>query len=161
MLWLVILFLAGVALIIAEFFVPGLVCGIVGGLCLLGGAAYGVYQFPDQAFFIIFAYALGAFTAVTGGVMILPRTAAGRRMILQPSITDDADWVSDVSDDSLIGEEGVVNTTLRPSGTIVLGDKRHYAVSNGEYIEKDERVRVIEVHGNRVVVERIDIGAIE
>lgn len=155
-LWIIILFLAGVALIVAEFFVPGLICGVIGTLCLLGGCTLGMYHYPEYAFFIVLLYALGGLGAIFGGVLLLPRTRAGRAMVLHGSIAGEPDWVSDVSDQSLIDKEGVAFTKLRPAGTVMVGERRLNAVSNGEFIEQDSVVRIIEVHGNRVVVEQID-----
>lgn len=154
--WMILLFCAGVALIIAEFFIPGAVAGIVGGLCLLGGAVYGIISYPSFGFLIGFIYILGSIFAVVGGVFILPRTRAGKRLMLAEGIDQDKDWVSDVTREDLIGKEGEVFSRLRPAGDIMVGNERIDAVSNGSYIEKGAPVRIIEVHGNRVVVERTD-----
>jgi membrane-bound serine protease (ClpP class) len=157
--WVIILFVAGVALIAAEIFVPGMICGIVGTLCLLAGCAWGVYNYPDYGLFIVVVYFAGGVGAVVGAIFLLPRTRMGKALILQDGIAADEDWVSTVSDESLIGAEGAVFTPLRPAGTIVVDSKRVDAVSSGEYIDKGEAVRIIEVHGNRVVVEHMQSGA--
>ena len=68
LLWMILLFCAGVALIVAEFFIPGAIAGIVGGLCLLGGAVYGIIAYPAYGFIIGFIYILGSIFAVVGGV---------------------------------------------------------------------------------------------
>ncbi|MCC6486790.1 MAG: NfeD family protein, partial [Candidatus Hydrogenedentes bacterium] len=44
-------------------------------------------------------------------------------------------------------------TALRPAGTIVVNGKRVSAVSTGDFISEGTAVRVVEAHGNRVVVE--------
>lgn len=116
MAWVTILFFAGVALIVAEFFLPGMVLGIVGGLCLLGGCIYGMVTHPEQALFIFLWFFLGSVAAVVAGVMILPRTRMGRAMTLHDGLSGDATWVSDVSDETLLGLQGKVFTPLRPVG---------------------------------------------
>lgn len=154
--WLVISFVAGVVLIVAEFFLPGMICGIVGGLSLLAGGIYGVYAFPEYAFFIVVVYLFGAVAAIVAGVFVFPKSPVGKRMILAEGIDGDADWVSDKSDESLLGQQGECFTALRPSGTIMVNDRRVDAVTNGDYIDKGATVRILEVHGNRVVVELVE-----
>ena len=56
----------------------------------------------------------------------------------------------------MLGLEGEAITLLRPAGTIQIGDKRVDAVSEGEYIERGSRVKVITVEGGRVVVRKTD-----
>lgn len=153
MTWLVLTFVAGIALIIAEFFIPGMICGIAGGLTLVGGAIYGVVTFPQHAFFIIFIYLMGSVIAVVAGVFWFPRSSLGKRMILADGLETDENWVSDVSDETLLGKTGTCFTPLRPSGTINIEGRRVDAVTSGDYIGKGATVTVLEVHGNRVVVE--------
>ncbi|HQM99976.1 MAG TPA: NfeD family protein, partial [Candidatus Hydrogenedentes bacterium] len=70
--------------------------------------------------------------------------------------TAESGYVSAASDLGLLHREAVVLTALRPSGTINTGDKRIDAVSNGIFIEEGTRVRIVEVHGSRVVVEPVE-----
>jgi membrane-bound serine protease (ClpP class) len=49
-----------------------------------------------------------------------------------------------------------VVTPLRPAGTVEFGTERLQAVSEGAFIEAGAVVRVIEVHGNRIVVEQAE-----
>ncbi len=51
-----------------------------------------------------------------------------------------------------IGKEGVADTDLHPSGWVILGDKKVFVVSEGEFIDKGQPVKVLSVDGNRVVV---------
>ena len=52
------------------------------------------------------------------------------------------------------GCEGVLEGTCRPVGTVRIGDKLFDAMSEGEMIERGERVRVLRREGNTLVVER-------
>ena len=58
--WVAFLFFAGMMLILAEFIIPGGVCGMVGGLMVLGSCALGVYQYPDLAWLIVVGEIVGA-----------------------------------------------------------------------------------------------------
>lgn len=157
MTFLGILFLGalGVGLIMTEFFMPGLVLGTLGVLCLLASGVMAVMYVPDIAIFIIAFEVFGLAVAIAGGMYFMPRTRAGKALILQESSQLGGDWVAVESDTSLVGEIGEVFTTLRPAGTIVVNNKRIGAVTGGDFIEEGAAVRVVEVHGNRVVVERV------
>jgi membrane-bound serine protease (ClpP class) len=52
----------------------------------------------------------------------------------------------------LIGETGMTLTPLRPSGIATINNRRVDVVSNGDFIDQDERVMVKRVQGARVVV---------
>ena len=53
---------------------------------------------------------------------------------------------------------GVATSDLRPSGLALFGDRRVDVVSQGDFISAGTRVRVIEVSGNRVMVESVERG---
>jgi membrane-bound serine protease (ClpP class) len=151
--WVLFLFAGGMVLILAEFIIPGAICGIVGGVLVLTSCGLGVYAYPDNWFFIVLLEGVGVCAATFVGLVIFPKTRLAKLMLLQDTQPLDEGWVAAESDESLVGAEGKVFTALRPAGTIIVGDRRIGAVANGDYIEKDALVRVIEVHGNRIVVE--------
>lgn len=151
--WVIFFFLAGMVLILAEFILPGLVCGVLGVIFLVVSCMIALYSHPEYALLIILAESLAAVACLVLGFYVFPRTMLGRAMILETDQPLDAGWVSDVSDASLVGALGEVFTDLRPAGAITINGRRVGAVSNGEYIERGAAVRVIEVRGNRVVVE--------
>lgn len=150
----VLLFIGGIALAIAEIFLPGGILGVIGGLLLLASMGLGAYYYPEYSVFIIVGEVLVAVLAVIGGLVFIAKSGVSGPMVLQESQLANEGWVSNPSDESLVGQEGEVYSTLRPAGSIVINGDRIPAVSDGSFIEKGERVRVIEVHGNRVVVER-------
>jgi membrane-bound serine protease (ClpP class) len=53
---------------------------------------------------------------------------------------------------TLVGAEGVAETVLRPAGKGRFGDRLLDVVSEGDFIEKDARIRIVAVEGARVVV---------
>lgn len=156
MTWMAVFFLVGLAFIMAEFFLPGAVCGVMGTLALVTSAAVGISHYPDYAALIIGVEIAGALICVVAGFLILAKTRAGKRLLLETSQNPEEGWVSVVTDTSLIGAIGVVTTQLRPAGTIDVNGRRVDAVSDGTFIDKDARVRVKEVHGSRVVVEAVE-----
>ena len=51
---------------------------------------------------------------------------------------------------------GEATSQLRPAGTAVFGDRPVQVVTDGPLIERGARIRVIDVTGNRIVVELAD-----
>jgi membrane-bound serine protease (ClpP class) len=64
----------------------------------------------------------------------------------------EAGYIATGKHDALVGKEGVAHTPLRPSGTGLIDGRRVNVAADGEFIEKDSPIRVIEVEGNRIVV---------
>lgn len=157
MMWVLLLFVAGISLVLAEFLLPGAICGAMGAVCLVASAGLAIYEFPDQAFWIIMAELLGVVMGVALGFYLFPRVGLGRRMILANELTVEEGYVSNVTDESLLGQIATAFTALRPAGTILLGDRRIDAVTTGNFIDKDVSVRIVEVHGNRIVVEPAEL----
>ncbi len=154
--WVIFLFVVGMVLILSEFIVPGGICGVLGGLLLLVSCGLGWYHYPDEGVLIVIGEILGAIVTIGLGMYILSRSRAGKFLVLEDSQQADAGWVASESDESLVGAAGRTFTKLRPAGTIVVDGKRIGAVTEGGYIDRDAAIRVIAVHGNRVVVEQVE-----
>jgi membrane-bound serine protease (ClpP class) len=56
----------------------------------------------------------------------------------------------------LVGKLGVAKTLMLPSGAVVIEGRTIDALSEGMSIEAGQRVRVVAVHGSRVVVRPAD-----
>ncbi len=151
--WILFFFFVGAALLFVECFMPGLVCGVLGVGFLITSTWLAIRDHPEWTVPIILLEVVGALVTIMIGFYVLPKTRFGRRMVLDTAQKADRGWVSDVTDESLRGATAEVITALRPAGTIVLDGKRISAVSTGEFIDAGVRVRVVETHGNRVVVE--------
>jgi len=52
-------------------------------------------------------------------------------------------------------DEGMVAADLRPSGKVEINGRKLTAVSNGDYIEKGSKIRVVKVKGNQIIVEKL------
>ncbi len=154
MIWVVILFAAGIILVLAEFLIPGMVAGILGTTMIIASAIVAIVNFPEAALVIIIGELIGVAVAVMLGIWLMSRSIVARRLVLQNSQDAGAGWVAVESDMSLKGADGKVFTPLRPAGTIIIKGRRIDAVSDGTFIDAGETVRVIEVNGSRVVVER-------
>ena len=57
---------------------------------------------------------------------------------------------------ALTGKSGIALSSLRPAGTALIEGERIDVLTEGEYIEKDTRIRVERVEGNRIFVRKTE-----
>ena len=55
----------------------------------------------------------------------------------------------------LLEQEGVTLNDSRPVGTVKINGKDYSAISDGKWIKKDSKVRVIKVDGTKILVEEV------
>jgi len=154
--WVLLLYFGGLILIVAEFLVPGGVCGAAGGMAVIASAVLGSIYYPDFRALILIGEFVGVIVGILFGLWLFPRSPLGKAMVLSDGQQADQGWVASASDNTLLHQTGEVFSPLRPSGSIVVDGRRIQAVSSGDLIERGEKVRVIEVRGSRVVVEPIE-----
>jgi membrane-bound serine protease (ClpP class) len=78
-----------------------------------------------------------------------------KKSILNYSELKEHGYVGVTDKSSLVGQEGVTVTDLHPTGTVLIEGKRIDVVTQGSYIEKDVQVKVTQVTGNQVVVDKV------
>lgn len=85
----------------------------------------------------------------------LPRSRSTSWLVLKESTSAASGFTSSDTHAELLGQIGKTVTPLRPSGAAMFGEKRHDVVARGEFISEQTSVKVVEVRGNRVVVEAV------
>jgi membrane-bound serine protease (ClpP class) len=151
---IIALVVVGFLLIAAEVFLPGLVLGTIGFLCLVASVVF-VFLHHGTSAGMMAAFAVGGLTIV-GFVLwlfLFPRTFIGRRLLLrtrQPAVRTAEEHRS------LVGEAGEAITPLRPSGTARIGGKRVDVTAVGDFLEQGAEVVVVAADGMRVAVRRKD-----
>ncbi|WP_328219843.1 NfeD family protein [Ureibacillus terrenus] len=150
-----ILFIIGFVLLITELIVPGGVLGVIGGALMVISLLFAGKSVVHMAYSIIIALAI----AIIGMVILVKFFGKNlhlfSKLVLKDATTSEEGYVSNVNRIDLIGKEGITLTPLRPSGTVLINDERIDVVSEGNYIDADKKVRVIEVEGSRIVVREI------
>ena len=153
-----ILFIAGIILILAEFFLPGAIMGILGFLLIVASTVMGVTRFPEYALFIVVGEVLGLVGGILFGLFLITKTKLQDALVLSHTLSAEDGYSGPAQDPALVGKVGVAHTALRPAGTVMLNDERIDAVSDGTFIDMGAEVRVIQVEGYRVVVEEAESG---
>ncbi|MEX1297505.1 MAG: NfeD family protein [Desulfotignum sp.] len=151
----VVLQLLGLGVIVIEIFVPsfGLLAALAAGLLLY--SLYLVFTTISVNMGLVF---VGVDIFVIPVVLLLGFKALGASSwSLHKRLSRD-DGVASQSPDlaAWVGKEGVAVTNLRPSGTVMIGDTRLDAVTDGDYVSSGTPVKVTLVSGNRMVVEKIE-----
>jgi len=148
---LLTLLIAGVALLLAEVFLPGMIAGVLGVVCLLGAAVVGFAEFGPKVGSLILMAELFAGTVLTILWMrYFPKTPLGRKYILDPSTAAHAP----TEPEKWLGHEGVALTDLRPAGSARLDNEKVDVITNGEHLESGTRVKVVRVDGPSIFVRR-------
>ena len=166
------LFVGGVLVVIVEVaFIPGHgMLGVVGALAIVASlvmALVGRSSLPLEV-----SWALGsigrALAMVSGAILAttvtmifvarkLPSTRFGRALVLDAAIKGTAAPLDRSSIEPGFGphSEGRAITALRPAGVAELNGQRVDVVSDGDFVEAGDRVRVVKADGTRVVVVKV------
>ncbi len=150
---IIVLVIVGFLMIAAEVFVPGLILGALGALCLITSVILCYVAYGPLVGTMAFA-GLGVAT-LTGFLIwlkIFPHTPIGSRMMLRKSLPGN----NAIPSERLVGALGVAITPLRPAGTARIGEKRVDVVAESGLIEPGESVKVVLQEGMRVVVRRTE-----
>ena len=142
--------LVGLVLLALEIFVvPGFsIPGIAGIGCLIYSS---IKAWRDYGPWAGLAIIVVSFVAFVIAAVTFPKTRAAKRMTQTRNLKDDIGV--DTSLAALVGKTGIAQTILRPSGTALIDDTPVSVVTDGEFIDPNTPIRVLEVEGNRVVVE--------
>ncbi|MEY2851388.1 MAG: hypothetical protein RL549_87 [Verrucomicrobiota bacterium] len=146
---LLTLLLAGIALLLAEIFLPGMVAGVLGVVCLLGAAVVGFAEFGPKTGTLILLGELLAGTILTILWMrYFPKTPLGKKYILDASTSAHAP----AGTEKWVGRQGVALTDLRPAGSARIEGEKVDVTTNGEHLEAGSKIQVVRVDGSAVFV---------
>jgi len=152
---LVILVILGLAFIFVEFFIPGGVVGIIGGLFILAAIVTGyAFEGPMVGTLLLVASMVMGAILVPLWMKLFPNTPIGKSMTLSGSLPKGNGDNRPVLN---LGTRGVTVTPLRPSGTVRFGADRIDVVSEGRMVESGVAVEVYKVDGTRIVVRPIEV----
>ena len=150
---IVVLIIVGFLMEAAEVFVPGMVLGLLGGLCLAGAVIVAFVYYDAVIGSIVFAgVCVLTLTGFMAWLAMFPRTAIGRRIMLQKSLVKGVGERAAPSE--LMGAQGRALTPLRPAGTASIGGKKVDVVAESDFIGRDEPIVVVREEGLRIVVRK-------
>ena len=155
----ILLLIASLALLAVEVIVVSF--GLIALMAIACGVGSVMLAFAESEVYgwtMIGLLLVGAPVVLRGAFIILPKIPFARGMFLRaPKLTEGERHAADQADRSLLGAIGVASSPLRPSGTAILNDVPCDVIAaGGTMIERGTRVRVTEISGNRLIVERAE-----
>lgn len=165
----VVIFLIGVVLLAVEIFAtPGFgVVGVVGVVAILVSLVFSLSSLPISVSFDTGVLTTSLFRVLlslvvtlalfVGALVVLPKTRVRNKLVLDTAIDDKASGgvegaaIQEVLDEGL---SGVAESFLRPAGIARFGKRRIDVLTEGDFVDKGERVVVVRVEGNRVIVRK-------
>jgi membrane-bound serine protease (ClpP class) len=142
------LLVIGTVLVLLETVLPGMIAGVVGFGCLIGGVVMAYANFgPGTGNLVLFGVVAGLTLLGVLWVRFFPTSRVGQMFVTQRTVGN-----LGVEKPELLEQTGTALTNLRPSGTALIGGKRVDVVTEGPMIERGTALRVVAVEGLRVVV---------
>ncbi|MCB1071654.1 MAG: serine protease [Chlamydiia bacterium] len=142
--------LLSLILIYLEFFVPGAVLGILGGVGFCLSILLFVWESANLWQIIVFVVLIIF-------LLVLMIKLALWKLKQKPAMfakEEQSGYLASEFDKELIGKSGEALTDLRPSGHIKVEGMRHQAVSESLYIKKGESVKIVAGEGARLIVRK-------
>lgn len=145
----------GLLLVSVEMFFPGFGApGITGLILLIIGIVLTARNLLEAAVLIlIILVILGAVLAI-----MLHSATKGRlskTLILNDSLKRESGYAGTEELERFLGKEGTALSVLRPSGVANFDGIKLDVVSQGDFILKGTKVKIIKVEGRRIVVSEI------
>lgn len=153
----VFLFILGIILLLVELVTPGFgVPGITGILLVMFGIGTSMRSMEEA----VLAILLSLIISVVVIVVLLKFGFNSRtfdKVMLKASSPNEAVFKNENLDfeNINIGDEGISETVLRPSGYIILNGKKFDAISESEWIQKGKKVVVTSIKGKKITVKEI------
>ncbi len=153
--WIVIVLLIvfGIGLIIAEvIFIPGTTfVGVLGALFI----GYGVYtSFVTFGSNTGWGVLVGSFILTLLAVIYSFRSGSWKKFSLKGQMTSKVNEHIDIP--MKVGDVGMAISVLKPVGKAEFDDDTYEVKTLGEYVEEDNKVRIIKIENNNIIVELIN-----
>ena len=155
-LYQIVIFIVGVIFIIIEILTPtvGLLAGIgvvaifYSLILAMGGDINAIYMMAISLVIAIIIFAII--------IKKLPSSKLWKKIILTNTSSTEQGYVSSVDYSQYLNKEGIVLTELRPSGSVEIDGVPVDVVSEGKFISKGEKVRVVKIEGMRIIVRKVE-----
>lgn len=151
-----IIFLAGVLLLLIEAIAPGFGVPGIGGIIAI---VISIVMAASDARSAVISLVVAFTISIIFLIILLkygPRSKYFDRIVLTENLNREKGYRSTKEYSHLIDKEGTVLNLLRPSGTIEIDGELIDVVSDVGFIEKGSIVKVVSVEGRKVIVKKIN-----
>lgn len=154
----ILLAILGFGAIILEFFVPSAgIIGIIGGGCVITGIVFTYINYGRLAGSIFLLSA-----AIIGPIILylyfklFPTSFIGKKLILHKTFNRDEGFNSGEINFLKVDDTGITESKLRPVGTANINGELVNVTTAGEFIDKNIKIKVNKIEGNKVIVTQED-----
>ena len=151
----IIFFLIGVVFMLIEVFTPGFgVPGIAGVICEIVAI---VLTYNIHGGLAAFGITIVILAMIAIAISLVLKSAASGRLsksglILTQEEKPEEGYISTQDAQLFLGKEGISKTVLRPTGIAEFDGVRLDVVTEGEFVDANQAVRIEKVEGARIVV---------
>ena len=150
-----ICFIIGLGLLVFEIFFPGFGApGIAGIALLVLGVVLTAKTLPEAVILALIILALLGIAIA----LVFNSASKGRlskTLILSEVLNTRSGFRGTEDYEEFLGKEGISLTPLRPAGIAEFDGVKLDVVTEGEFIPKNTRVKVVNISGRRIVVREI------
>ena len=164
----IILFIAGIVLLIMEIFViPGFGAAGISGILLIAaslilsqqGFVLPEFEWETEIFrrnlLTVGSGIFGSIIFIAVLIQLFPRMRFFNRLVLETSQTREAGYsMQQNEENSLTGLTGKAVTTLRPAGKAEFNGELKTVETDGDFIEAGTEVVILAVNSNRIIVKK-------
>ena len=150
-----VLFVIGLILLVIEGMVPGFgLPGISGIILIIAGIILAMDSFTGAIISLSVAIIV---TTVISIVLIKYgyKSPLIGKAVLSKSQRNEDGYVSANPKAEFLNKEGIAITELRPTGIVDVDNHRIDALSEGNYIDKGSKIKVVKVEGSKIIVRRM------
>ncbi|MBL4716139.1 MAG: nodulation protein NfeD [Bacteroidia bacterium] len=171
--WEIFLFFMGVILLVLEIFViPGFgIAGVAGILSIIFALTFSLIHndlfdfdftfslngweaFTHALFTVFISMGLSILLSIVLGKKVIKSNYFARNVALSTTQKSEEGYTVDTEAHDIIGKTGIAVTVLRPSGKVEIDNERYDANTEGDFIEKDENIKVIGKESSHLIVRK-------
>lgn len=152
----IIIFLLGIGLLIAEIFVAGFGLLGAGGITLVFVSVIFTARTFSEGVMMLGLASLFTILLLFAFWKVLSKTKVWDRLVLKQKENVEEGYVASAKYEDLLNKDGIAITPLRPAGTAEIEGRRYDVVTEGGYISSGDKINVIKVGSNNIVVKKID-----
>lgn len=150
-------YVLGLLLVVVEMFYPGFgVPGIAGLILLIVAVTLTAKTWLDV---LIIVLVLAAILSLVFTIIIKTfykkKGNLSNKLVLSDSLNKESGYISTADYSFLLNKEGVCSSPLRPVGTALIDGNKYDVITKNEFVQKGDRIKVVEVKGTSVFVTKI------
>jgi membrane-bound serine protease (ClpP class) len=149
----------GLLMCMIEVVIPGFgVFGFLGSFFTMGGMVsriiLGATWVQILAMFILIVVIV--VTSVLLVIIFAKIGLLGKVSIIQEKTVVPTDYEQPTKEQlKLVGKTGFAHTVFKPSGKLILNGTIYDAISDGEFIEQGQKIKVVEIKNNNIIVKKV------